>query len=217
MDQIRWIKSACQGDLESFNYLVLSNQDLVFRQAFWMLGEPDAAEKVTQKTFLLAYQKLRSLREQDLPCWLLNITYHLCMEELGHQIPDRSSFILRLRNKGRNKTETMPWVYGLSASLYGDTNQNDLVKIILKALKKLPLEYLAVITLIDIQEMDYKQTAKILEISEGNVKSCLARARVQLRSVLIANNCLTNFAQEYATSIRDDKSGVIFQYEGDKS
>lgn len=83
MDEILWILLACQGDLDSFNCLVLTHQDLVFRQAIWMLDEPDAAEKVTQKTFLLAYHQLRSLRDQEFRCWLLRITNHLCLEDMN--------------------------------------------------------------------------------------------------------------------------------------
>lgn len=41
-DEILLIQRARQGNLEAFNCLVLTCQDLVFQHAVWMLGEPEA-------------------------------------------------------------------------------------------------------------------------------------------------------------------------------
>jgi len=82
MEKIDLIQSARRGDLEAFNCLVLASQDTIFQHAIWMLGESEAAEDVTQATFLLAYRNFHSFQDEDLYCWLLRIANRLCLKEL---------------------------------------------------------------------------------------------------------------------------------------
>jgi RNA polymerase sigma-70 factor (ECF subfamily) len=60
MDEAGLIRAAVQGDLDSFNRLVLAYQDLLYNQAYRMLGEPQGAEDATQDAFISAYRKLKS-------------------------------------------------------------------------------------------------------------------------------------------------------------
>ena len=48
-------------------------------------------------------------------------------------------------------------------------------------LDELPDVYRSIITLIDLQEMDYTEAAQILQVPLGTVKSRLARARLQMK------------------------------------
>jgi RNA polymerase sigma-70 factor (ECF subfamily) len=179
------IQSARQGELEAFNCLVLMYQDLVFWQAIWMLDEPGSAEEVTQQTFLLAYRKPRSFQDGDFACWLLKIASRLCLEELhrrksGHSSPQKA------RDHDGIEVDAVFCVNGLLGSPEDNAGQHDLVKIVQESLNGLSSDLRAVITLVDIWEMDYTQTAEILGISVRSVKSRLARARAQLREMLLA-------------------------------
>jgi RNA polymerase sigma-70 factor, ECF subfamily len=51
-------------------------------------------------------------------------------------------------------------------------------------LASLPLKYREVLILRDIQNLSIEETAEILGISEGNVKTRLLRARLQMRDAL---------------------------------
>ena len=48
MDETALIRAACQEDIESFNQLVLTCQDLVFGQASWTLEDRASTEAITQ-------------------------------------------------------------------------------------------------------------------------------------------------------------------------
>jgi len=48
LDEKSLIKEAQQGDIDSFNRLVLAYQNIVFSQAYRMMGEPEAAEGVSE-------------------------------------------------------------------------------------------------------------------------------------------------------------------------
>ncbi len=55
---------------------------------------------------------------------------------------------------------------------------------VISALNKLPDHYRSVVLLADVQEFDYKEVAKILDIPIGTVMSRLNRARTQLKKSL---------------------------------
>lgn len=183
MDKNDLIQSACKGDLEAFNGLVISYQDLVFRQAVWTLGERKAAEEVTQETFLMAYRKLRSFRNGDFACWLLKIVTRLGMEELHRQKSGNSSH-QKTGDDDCVKVDTIFCENSLMGSPEGFVGQTNLAKTLLEGLEKLSFDLRTVITLVDLQEMDSLQTAEILGISVRDVKRNLARARGQLREML---------------------------------
>jgi RNA polymerase sigma-70 factor, ECF subfamily len=51
-------------------------------------------------------------------------------------------------------------------------------------LDELPEEYRSVLTLIDVNELDYAEAAEVLGVPIGTVKSRLARARLKMKSKL---------------------------------
>ncbi len=169
------IQSACRGDLEAFNRLVLAYQDLVFQHAIWMLGEPQAAEGATQETFLLAYRTLRSFRGGDFGCRLLKIACRLCREELPRR---EQEHVFHREARDKRGEEKKAVLRGNGPA--GAPGQDDLAEIVREGLNELSPGLRSALTLVDLQGMDYRQAAEILGISEGSVKSYLARARRQL-------------------------------------
>jgi len=91
MDETHLIQRARQGDMEAFNCLVLVYQDLVFQHVFWTLGEPEAAENLTQQTFLLAFQQLDAFRDGDFGGWLLTMACGRCIKALRRRDSNHSS------------------------------------------------------------------------------------------------------------------------------
>ena len=73
MDEAGLIQAAQQGDLTAFNRLVLAYQDLVYNQAYRMMGETEAADDATQDAFISAFKHIRSYRGGSFKSWLLRI------------------------------------------------------------------------------------------------------------------------------------------------
>src|SRR3990172_8846736 len=82
MDEQALIITARQGDLDSFNRLVLAYQDVVYNQAYRVLGEKQAADDATQEAFISAYNNLRSYRGGSFRAWLLRIVTNASYDEL---------------------------------------------------------------------------------------------------------------------------------------
>jgi RNA polymerase sigma-70 factor (ECF subfamily) len=62
--------------------------------------------------------------------------------------------------------------------------QNELSKDIYRILDELPEVYRSVLTLIDVNDLDYTEAAQALKVPIGTVKSRLARARLQMKNKL---------------------------------
>jgi hypothetical protein len=54
MDTLALIQTSQNGSREAFNQLVLSYQDQVYTHAYYLLGERELAEDITQEVFIRA-------------------------------------------------------------------------------------------------------------------------------------------------------------------
>ena len=58
MDEIALVQSAQNGDLDSFNTLILHYQDRVFNTALRILGDEDIAQDAAQEAFISAFRSI---------------------------------------------------------------------------------------------------------------------------------------------------------------
>jgi RNA polymerase sigma-70 factor (ECF subfamily) len=65
--------------------------------------------------------------------------------------------------------------------------QKELAKMVQGALAKVSVELREAVILRDLQDMDYKEIAQVLEIPEGTVKSRISRGRAELARLLERN------------------------------
>ena len=70
------------NNLADFNALVLAHQEIIYNQAYRMLGDHPAAEDATQEAFIIAYNKFNTFRGGSLAGWLLRIVTNRCYDEL---------------------------------------------------------------------------------------------------------------------------------------
>jgi len=177
------ISLAQRGDLAAFNALVLAYQDQVYRQAYWMLGEEEAAEDATQEIFLLLYRKLDHFQGGSFKAWLLRIARNYCLDQLRLR-KRRPTLPIEACNEYDEEIETPSWLAdpGDSPDIIAERRETQTT--ILSCVEKLPPEYRTVIVLVDIQEMNYQEAASLLGIPVGTVKSRLARARLQMRDAI---------------------------------
>lgn len=187
MDEQPLITSAQAGSLDAFNQLVLLHQDLVYRQAFWMLGEPEAAEDITQDTFLLAYRNLPSFRGGSFKAWLFRIVSNLCYDELRRK-NRRPTQPLNPTDSEDDEIESPAWLADSGPTPEELVERADLRQTLQRFLEELPAEYRSLVLLIDVEGLNYMEAAQALDIPVGTVKSRLARARMRLRGWLLSSN-----------------------------
>ena len=183
MDEVALIRLAVQGDMDSYNRLVLAYQDMVYAQAYHIMGEPEAAEDATQVAFISAYRKLRSYRGGSFKAWLLRIVTNACYDELRRR-KRRPTTPLEPLDEDNEEIESPRWLADPAESPEESAERSELSNAIRNCLNELPDEFRAVVVLVDIQGFDYREASEVIGKPVGTVKSRLSRARVRIRHCL---------------------------------
>lgn len=196
------IQMAADGNLEAFNQLVFSYQDLVYTQARFLLDDPMLAEDATQDCFIKAFRSIRRFMGGSFRAWLIRIVINTALDMLrwGKRNPREPLF-----PQNEYDEELEPgWLADPTPSVEMLVEQHELSNHLYGLIRELPEYYRVVLTLIDMFEMDYAEVAEALSLPLGTVKSRLARARRQMRRKLLGGEMC-----EKAVNLRGE---VVFSF-----
>lgn len=185
-----WTRQAARGDLDAFNQLVLKHQDLAYRHALSMLHDSWLAEDVVQEGFVKAFQNMPSFRGGSFRAWLMRIVTNTAYDELRQKSKKPTQPLFPDDDDGE-EMESPHWLADPSASVEGAMEDDEQVQFIHRAMNELQGVYRTVLTLVDLQDFDYEEAARALNVPVGTVKSRLARARMQMKEKL--GNSLNHF------------------------
>ncbi len=188
MDEIALIQAAIDGDLDSFNHLVLAYQDLVYNHAYRLIGEEEAADDAAQNTFISAYNHLKSFRGGSFKAWLLRIVTNACYDELRRR-KRRPTVPLEPLDDDGEEVESAKWMVDPVDQPEEQVQQAELQAAIQHCLDGLPSDFRATVIMVDVQGLDYFEAAVAIGKPIGTIKSRLARARLRLR------DCLNGFGE----------------------
>jgi RNA polymerase sigma factor (sigma-70 family) len=174
LDESTLILAAANGDAAAWEPLVLANQEAVFRLAYLLIGDPDDAEDVAQETFLRAWNHLgRFDQTRPLRPWLLSIAANLARNRRR----SAGRYVAALTRAFRNEQPNQP---GVEEKNVQHTDASDLWK----AVQTLSTADQQIVYLRYFLELSVAETAGVLQIAEGTVKSRLNRALEKLRAVI---------------------------------
>lgn len=179
MDENALIQSAQKGDIDAFNTLVLTYQKRVYQQAYYLLGNTQLAEDITQDVFLSAFQKLSWFRGGSLRTWLLRIATNMCYDEMRRWKRHPSEPLEPINAEGEY-IESPSWLADPQPSPEEIVINAMLREAIHRAMADLPANYRTAVILVDIQGLEYAEAAAIMGTSIGTLKSRLARGRMKL-------------------------------------
>jgi len=173
LDEPTLIRDAANGETTAWEPLVLAHQQAVFRLAYLFLGDPDEAEDVAQETFLRAWRGLKHFDvTRPLRPWLLSIAANLARNR--HRSAGR--YIAALTRAFRN--EPAP------SSIEEKSTQNIAAGNLWRAIQNLSLPDQQIVYLRYFLELSVTETAEVLQVAEGTVKSRLSRALEKLRTII---------------------------------
>lgn len=177
------IQQAANGDLDAFNQLVLTYQDMAYNHAHSLTGEATLAEDAMQESIIKAFQALKSYRGGSFRGWLLrivtNTVYDMLRRSSRHPVQP-----LFPEDEHGEEIDSAPWLADTDPSVQQIVEQKEFAQALYRMLDELPDAYRSVINLIDVQELGYEEAAQALNLPLGTVKSRLARARIQMQKKL---------------------------------
>ena len=178
------IRRVCNGDKEAFYGLVQPYEKAVYTAAISILNNQADAEEVAQEAVLKAFSNLSRFRgEAKFSTWLVQITINEARLKLRK---DRRHLYESVDEpQSDDEGDYFPKDYADWREVPSEALQRKELRDALKlAMAALPQKYREVLILRDIQHLSIEETAQVLGISAGNVKTRLLRARLQMRDAL---------------------------------
>ncbi len=173
------------GDEAAFEELVRSEGGRMLAVARRFLRVEEDARDAVQEAFLSAFRGLEGFEGgARLSTWLHRITVNAALMKLRtkRRKPEESieELLPGFLEDGHMSRPARPW-----RSLERDPlERRELRELVLEQIRSLPESYRNVLMLRDIEELDTDETARLMGISPGAVKTRLHRARQALRGLL---------------------------------
>jgi RNA polymerase sigma-70 factor (ECF subfamily) len=165
-----------QGDTEAFGLLFLRHRDRLWAVALRTLGDQEEAADALQDAMISAFRRAADFRgDSAVTTWLHRIVVNACLDRMRR----RSS-----RPAASGMDEQTLDVLARGSALADPATDKDTTLDVLAALRTLAPEQRAALVLVDMLGYPVADTAEILGISPGTVKSRCARGRARLLPLL---------------------------------
>jgi RNA polymerase sigma-70 factor (ECF subfamily) len=172
------------GEKHLFHELIRPCERAIYFLLFSLLGNQSDAEDASQETVIKVYLNLHLFRgESQFRTWVLSIARNEGLARLRRVGSRREdSLDAEIEEHGGDHTPAIltSWREIPTQAL----ERKELGELLRKAIQGLPEIYRNVVLLRDVEEMDIRETAGALGISEAAVKVRLHRARALLQKAL---------------------------------
>ena len=171
------------GEPSAFERLVRTHGGRMLAVARRILKSEEDAQDALQDGFLSAYRAIAEFKgDAKLSTWLHRIVVNAALMKLRarRRRPESSieDLLPHYRENGHPETPASDWREA------GDLERAELRELVRAKIDALPESYRTVLMLRDIEELDTRETAQMLEISPNAVKIRLHRARQALQELL---------------------------------
>ena len=176
------IQKVVDGDKNAYEKLVLFNQKNVYNLALKMTGNEEDALDISQEAFFKAYRQLSSFRgESRFSVWLYRLTHNLCIDFLRKKPRSLVTSLTSVDDSGEIRDLEIPDVRNLPED---SAFRSELRREIATSIESLGQKHREIFMMREVAGLSYTEIAGTLSLSEGTVKSRLARARSSLAGIL---------------------------------
>ncbi len=177
MDELL-LRKAQRGDPEAFGRLMEPLEQLVWRVCWHYTGDREASSDCGQEAMIRIWRALNRYRwDCAFESWVYRIAANCCMDWLRKKKRDRSVSIEPMKDQGFDPADTSP---GTEAQVIAKDERRRLRE----AIALLPEDQREALVLTQLERVSYEEAARMLDISEGTVKSRVNRAKARLKEIL---------------------------------
>jgi RNA polymerase sigma-70 factor (ECF subfamily) len=175
---------AARGDDAAFNYLVDKFRRPIISFMYRTTHNQATAEELAQEVFLRVYRSRESYEASaKFSTWLYRIATNLAVNNARDTKHERAENQISLDEPDEENGSTMD-VADTRISVEQQLLRNERLAAIRKVVEALPERQRMAVLMHKYQNMDYKEIAGILKLSESATKSLLFRAYESLRESL---------------------------------
>jgi len=158
---------------KEFMQLVNPFKDKVFRMAKRLLVSTEEAEDATQEVLVKLWNKNESLDDyKSVEAVAMTMTKNYCLDQLKSK---RASNMKIVHNNFTDR----------EAGLQQKVEDRDTWNWVEKIMNDLPEQQKLIVQMRDIEEMEFEEIGKILEMNESAIRTALSRARKTIREKMI--------------------------------
>jgi RNA polymerase sigma-70 factor, ECF subfamily len=159
----------------SWDDIVRTHSQRVYRLAYRLTGNQHDAEDLTQEVFIRVFRSLSSYQPGTFEGWLHRITTNLFLDMV------RRRARIRFDSLGEDADDRLPGREPSPERIFVDSHMDADIEAALAALAP---EFRAAVVLCDIEGLSYEEIAATLDVKLGTVRSRIHRGRSQLRAAL---------------------------------
>jgi RNA polymerase sigma-70 factor, ECF subfamily len=159
----------------SWDDIVRTHSQRVYRLAYRLTGNQHDAEDLTQEVFIRVFRSLSSYQPGTFEGWLHRITTNLFLDMV------RRRARIRFDSLGEDADDRLPGREPSPERIFADSHMDADIEAALAALAP---EFRAAVVLCDIEGLSYEEIAATLDVKLGTVRSRIHRGRSQLRAAL---------------------------------
>lgn len=173
-DEQELINNVRQGSHDAFRVLVQTYMKQAYDVAFSIVGNHDDADDVTQEAFVKVHRSIVAFRgDSGFSTWLFRIVTNCSLNRLKQR-----------KRKQRREVELAVADLEVVSMNAGIVNTEDPRIYVERALHELPTLQRAVVMLRHMNGLSTRQVSRILDCSEGTVKTHLHRGLKKMRDKL---------------------------------
>ncbi len=180
------VRAVQAGDRDAMETLLMRAQEVAYRFSLLVCGRPDDADDAMQEALLKTYRFAARIREPEaFRAWLYRTVRNACLINRRKRAHEPDHFVALDDRVGDGEEPgrqvdavdpaSSPEAQAINASLRSRLG---------RSLAAVPRSYRVVVVLREIEGLSTREVAKVLGISEANVKTRLHRARLLLREQL---------------------------------
>lgn len=153
------------GDHDAFNEIMRIHENRVFSVCLRIMGNRDQALDATQDAFLTVFRKAHQFKGKSaLGTWIYRIAVNTCYDQIRKAKRRPSQPLPEHLDPADDNAEAAVDAAGIRPDIK-------------KALDRLPVEFRAAVVLSDMEGLSMPETAEVLGIPVGTVKSRVFRGR----------------------------------------
>jgi len=171
------VAEAARGNRDAFDVLVRRYQSRLFQLIRILTRGDEESEDLVQETFVRAYRAVHRFRgESTFRTWLHRIAVNVARTHLTRRGGRRATSLVDTSDE-QDALAQLPSAEDLESAVVRR-------RMIDQALAQLPADLRLLITLRDVQGLEYREIAAITRLPIGTVESRIFRSRRRLRPLL---------------------------------
>jgi RNA polymerase sigma-70 factor, ECF subfamily len=174
------VERCLSGQDAAWEELVKSQTRRVYSICYRFTNSDAEAQDLTQDVFMRVFKNLKSFRAGEglFVVWLTRLTRNLLIDHY------RRTRLERATESIEDQAKVLEETTGMAAKTDSMLAGREASELLQAALQKLSPELRETVILRDLEELEYREIADVLNVPEGTVKSRLNRGRAELARIL---------------------------------